>query len=680
MVSGQDETARLAALRRYAILDTDPEASFDEIAQIAAHVCGTPIAFISFIDETRQWFKARHGGFSVAETARSIAFCAHTVIARDIVVVDDAAEDPRFSTNPLVTAIPGIRFYAGAPLIVSSGDAIGTLAVIDFQPRTLDAGQRSALVALAHQVVTLLELRRLLAEQQQLRREGSQRLALFARVTNDAVYDWEFATNHIWWNEGMRTLFGYPPDQVPTLDSWSASIHPEDVARITDGLHAAIARGAALWEDTYRFKRHDGTHADILDRGYIVRDASGAPERMIGAMLDVTERRKLEDQLRQAQKLEAIGQLSGGVAHDFNNLLTVIQVNAALLGRALHDQGLREHTQAITEATDRAATLTRQLLMMSRKQIMQQRVIDLNEVVTSLLRMLHRVVGEDVTFVTRTETRVPPVFADVGMLEQVLLNLVVNARDAMPRGGVLTIATDHMQLATPRRVHGFEAAAGPFTSVSVSDTGTGIESADLPRIFDPFFTTKDVGRGTGLGLATVYGIIRQHRGWIDVQTGLGQGTTFIVYLPVTEGRPQRLASSPPLEDDLPTGTETILVVEDEQALQRLVVALLESCGYTVHGAGSGAEALGVWRTHAASIDLVLTDIVMPGGMNGRELADRLRGEVSDLPVVFTSGYSTVPVTTEEALVEGDNFIAKPYQPLTLAVTVRRRLDRAPRQR
>jgi PAS domain S-box-containing protein len=669
----EGEAARLATLREYHILDTAPEPRYDELARLAAYVCNTKSAVITMIDETRQWFKARVN-VDVIETVREIAFCAHTILGHDVMVVPDALKDPRFATNPLVIEGPRIRFYAGAPLLMPNGQAIGSIAVLDVQPHELQAGQRDALTAISHQVVAQLELRRLLDAERRSQRESVERFQLLARATNDAVWDWNLITDHIWWNEGLRTLFGLPPDQVPTIDDWTARIHPDDLGRVERGLYGAIESGLHYWSDEYRFRCADGHYAEIFDRGYVLYD-NGKPVRMIGAMLDITERRKLEQQLRQSQKMEALGQLSGGVAHDFNNLLTVIQVNAALITRGQRDDAIKEHADDIIAASDRAAALTRQLLMVSRKQVMQQRVVDVNEIVRNMTRMLQRAIGEHITLVAHCSTQLPLVKADVGMLEQVLLNLAVNARDAMPTGGQLTIATGERVIRESQSQRGFDVTPGPHVFVAVSDTGAGIDKELLPHIFEPFFTTKDVGKGTGLGLATVFGIIRQHQGIIDVASEAGRGTTFCFYLPVTSATAAEQDVLTGDDQDLPRGTETVLVVEDEDALRQLVVSVLESCGYTVISARSGLHALDLWPQHAAGVQLLLTDLVMPGGVNGRELAERLRKDMPNLRVVYTSGYTATQSGTGEPLVEGANFLQKPYQPDTLARIVRDALDR-----
>jgi PAS domain S-box-containing protein len=671
---GDGEAARLAMLREYRILDTAAEPTYDELARLAAFVCNTSSAVITLLGRDRLWFKARVG-LDEHESPGEITFCTYTIANRSVFIVPDTLDDPRFADSPLVTGGAPVRFYAGAPLVLPNGDCIGTLAVMDREPRRLDRGQLDALQALAHQVVAQLELRRLVDAEQRLKREGIERFQLLARATNDAVWDWDLVTNQIWWSEGLRTLFGLPPDAVPTIDAWADRIHADDVTRVEQSLYGAIHGGQQYWSDEYRFRCQDGHYADILDRGYVIR-ADGKPVRMVGAMLDITERRRLESQLRQSQKMEAIGQLSGGVAHDFNNLLTVIQVNAALIARHHDDRSIKEHADDIIAASDRAATLTRQLLMVSRKQVMQQSVVEVNTIVRNMMRMLQRALGEDITLSAHYSTQLPLVQVDVGMIEQVLLNLAVNARDAMPSGGQLTIATGEKVVHDPRRSHGFDVVPGPHVFVSVSDTGIGIPAAMLPHIFEPFFTTKDVGKGSGLGLATVYGIIRQHHGWIDVASQPGRGTTFCFYLPITAAQPSDVDTHVHDDAELPSGTETLLVVEDEDALRNLVVGLLEKCGYTVLAARSGVHALEMWPQIRDRVQLVLTDIVMPGGVTGRELAGRFAADAPGLRVLYTSGYHTAQVTSGDPLVEGQNFLPKPYQPEQLAHIVRNALDRS----
>jgi PAS domain S-box-containing protein len=389
---------------------------------------------------------------------------------------------------------------------------------------------------------------------------------------------------------------------------------------------------------------------------------------------DISERILLEDQLRQAQKMEAIGQLAGGVAHDFNNILTVIHGHASLLqsGPALDEASARS-AQQISQAAERAAALTRQLLAFSRRQVMQVRVLDMNEVVCNMTKMLGRILGEDIALQLSYCPGQALVNADAGMMEQVLLNLAVNSRDAMPKGGLLKIRISIREFGSGELAGKPEVRPGPFVCVSVSDTGCGILPENLRRIFEPFFTTKEVGKGTGLGLATVYGIARQHHGWVEVASTIHRGSTFTLFLPMTATpapKVEEAASAAAVRG----GKETILVVEDEGPVRDLVCTVLQGHGYRILQAASGPEAIGVWKKNKTAINLLLTDMVMPDRMSGGELARRLCTERPDLKVLFTSGYSSEGVGQEVLRNPRLNYLQKPYHPLRLASAVRDCLD------
>jgi PAS domain S-box-containing protein len=395
---------------------------------------------------------------------------------------------------------------------------------------------------------------------------------------------------------------------------------------------------------------------------------------------DITTQKRLEEQLRQAQKMEAIGQLAGGVAHDFNNILTVIRGHAELL---LAEGGLTERAahsaRQMSQAAERAATLTRQLLAFSRRQVMQPRLLDMNEIVGNMTKMLSRIVGENVGLQLQYWSEPALVKADAGMMEQVLMNLVVNARDAMPQGGRVVINVAPMEVDGAHLDRHPEGRPGRFVCLGVADTGCGIAPDDLRRIFDPFFTTKEVGKGTGLGLATVYGIVKQHQGWVEVESELGKGATFRVLLPWSDAVEAGLAQDPSARSLPRGGSEVILVVEDEAALRELVCQCLARSGYGIFQAETGAKALELWAAHKKEIDLVLTDLVMPDRMNGRQLAERLQAERPDLKVLFTSGYSAEVIGKDFALHPGLNYLQKPFQPQNLVSMVRACLDaKAPR--
>jgi len=397
---------------------------------------------------------------------------------------------------------------------------------------------------------------------------------------------------------------------------------------------------------------------------------------------EITERLNLEAQLRYSVKMEAVGQLAAGVAHDFNNILTIIQGHADLLVQTGRLDDTNERSiRKISGAAERAGQLIRQLLMFSRKQVMQQRQADLNQIIDNLSPMLRGLVGEHVAFEFRPAPNLPAVCVDVGMIEQVLVNLALNSRDAMPAGGRLALATSPQTLDPVVSVLNPEARPGSFVCLSVADSGCGMSPATISHLFEPFFTTKEPGKGTGLGLATVYGIVKQHQGWVVVDSQEGAGSTFTLFFPIAS-KPAEAAAPPPspaAEQEMSTATlargeETILVVEDEPVLRELVVSILELCGYKVFQAPNGVAALAVWEEHKSEIDLLLTDMVMPEGISGRQLAARLQAEDPGLKVIYTSGYSPGMAGKDIALLEGFNFLAKPYPPNRLAHVVRECLD------
>jgi len=402
---------------------------------------------------------------------------------------------------------------------------------------------------------------------------------------------------------------------------------------------------------------------------------AAAVANLVSGLLAQVERHQLEAQLRQAQKMEAIGQLAGGVAHDFNNVLAVIQMQAdLLLGERDLPASVAESASEIEQATERAARLTRQLLLFSRREAPQPRDLDLNDVISQITRMIERILGEDIRLQLRQAPESLLIRADPGMVDQILMNLAVNSRDAMPRGGHLIIETCAVTrdvLPTSASPH---ARPGPYVCVSVIDSGCGIGPEALPRIFEPFFTTKDVGKGTGLGLATVFGIVEQHQGWIDVDSAPGRGTTFHVYLPRLLHSSNVLPALPPGSASPRGGTETILLVEDDAAVRAGVRQALARLGYRVLEAASGVQALEVWREHGAEIRVMLTDMVMPDGMNGRELAEILRLENPALTVIYSSGYSADIAGDALQLVDGINFLAKPFPVHKLARMIRDSID------
>jgi PAS domain S-box-containing protein len=627
-------------------------------------------------------------------------------------------------------------------------------------------------------------------------RQSNERFQLIARATNDAVWDWSPETGEMWWNDSYRAMMGTSADAVPSLEAWTADVHPEDRERVMADLRAAVAGVGQTWVAEYRFRRSDGADGFVFTRACFLRDAGGRAVRALGAMTDVTAQKqteqklrrlataveqatelivvldlqgaieyvnpafvqstgflqidalgqpfwflfesdsevppfglivqrihetgswsgrhdwrkkdgtvlsgqllisairdqsgstvnfmllardvtqemKLEEQVRFAQKMEAVGLLAGGVAHDFNNILQVILGHTQLaMEFDLSETERKEGLQFIKEASERAMQLTRQLLVFGRKQPLLMEDADPSQLVADLLKMARRLIGEHITVDFVPGHELGNIRVNKGQIEQVLLNLCVNARDAMPQGGLLTIKLKAVSFDSEYcRAHPW-ARPGRFMLMEVADTGSGMEPATLARVFDPFFTTKPKEKGTGLGLSVVYGIIQQHDGLIDVQSAEGVGTTFRIYLPMAEPGTGATGRKPV---SVPTrGSGTILLVEDEEAVRRLATRILERGGYRVLAACDGREAVEVFRLHADEIGLLVLDAVMPN-MGGREAYERIAAMRPGIPVLFCSGYSADVLQPGFALRPEMQLIQKPYSPDEILLRIHELLSHA----
>jgi len=466
-------------------------------------------------------------------------------------------------------------------------------------------------------------------------------------------------------------MLGYP-DRASLLNVNAADLCADTAE--SSRLQQLIGGDTVVRGFQTQLRRRDGSFISVEENIRAVRDADARVLYFESSVEDITERLNLEAQLRHSQKMESIGQLAAGVAHDFNNVLTIIKGHAdLLLARDNLPADYSESLQKISSAADRAANLTRQLLTFSRRQVMQQQVLGLNEVTRNVGRMLERTLGENIAVRFDLASDLPPIYADAGMLEQTIMNLAVNARDAMPKGGELIISSTATEVTSSQARQNPEARVGRFVCLTVADTGAGMDAQVLSRIFEPFFTTKEVGKGTGLGLATVYGITKLHRGWIEVSSEVNQGSAFKIFLPATS-KPTDLPAAGPVEKEIRGGNEALLLVEDEPELRGLARQILECYGYRIFEARTGAEALKLWPQHAQEIDLLLTDIVMPEGITGWELAGKLRAERPDLKVICASGYSIDLLTKQFDSPGAFRFLQKPFKPQMLALAVRECLD------
>ncbi|HUX72397.1 MAG TPA: response regulator [Steroidobacteraceae bacterium] len=681
-----DEASRLETLRSYAVLDTAREKEFDDIVALAASVCAVPIAMISLVDENRVWFKAAAGA-SQAEAPRAISFCTHAIRNPGLFVVADTQLDRQFANNPLVTAEPNIRFYAGAPLQAPDRHLLGTLCVMDRRSRRLTPAQQLALTVLSRLVMAQLELRRrtlelrrvnvtllsLLEDErrtEQSLRESEERFQVVASATNDAVRDWDLLDNSVWWNDGAEALLGVPrARQDAGIESWSNRIHPEDRQRVLADVKSAIDSDQQTWSCRYRVLRADGTVVQVSDRGQLIRDSQGTAVRMLAGMSDITERLALEERLRKSQRMEAVGELTGGLAHDFNNLLTVILGNAELLTEQFSgDARTLLLAEMIVGAATRAADLTQRLLAFARKQTLNPEAVDANQLVAGMYPLLRRALGEHIEIDIKPAADLWPALVDPAQLESALLNLCLNARDAMRAGGNLRIETANVRLGEKIKPGHADVKAGDYVMLAVSDTGTGIENAHQARIFEPFFTTKAKDKGTGLGLAMVYGFVSQSGGTIDFRSEVGVGTTLNLYLPRAVQAPETQATIT-AQFPIMHGTETILLVEDHDLVRRYAYDQLTSLGYTVLEAQNGPQALQILRRETP-IDLLFTDLVMPGGMSGQQLAQQACLLRPELKVLYTSGYAEEAIHSQDREDLGFKLLPKPYRRAELAKRIR----------
>jgi signal transduction histidine kinase/ActR/RegA family two-component response regulator/HAMP domain-containing protein len=572
-----------------------------------------------------------------------------TLQSGEPVVITELQNEKRFQCDSLLQEH---RIVSGVSVAIAArGRTFGVLGVYSGRRREFNSDDLQFLLSVANALAVAVDHRRFEAE--------LKKLAEFTQLNPNPAMELTA--------DGTITYFN---DAAAKLAQSLGQTHPQAVLppKISDVLRSCFAAGQGV----VRLNTYVGNHT----LSWSFHAVAGRP-LVHGYVEDITERLNLEAQFRQAQKMESVGQLAAGVAHDFNNMLTVIQGHAGMLmTRPTLPPELRESVQAVSFASERAASLTRQLLLFSRKSVMQPKLLDLREIIGNLTKMLKRLLGESITLEFSPPPEIPFVRGDAGMIEQIIMNLAVNARDAMASRGKLTI-----DIQAPMIDAGYvqahpSARTGRFVCLRVSDTGHGMDAQTMNHIFEPFFTTKEAGKGTGLGLATVYGIVKQHEGWIEVFSEVGRGTAFIVFFPASGESAKAARDIGPSATQVRGGNETILMVEDEAAVLALGRMILQDCGYRVLEAASGVQAIEIFQAQTEPIHLLLTDMIMPEGLSGIELAQELRARKPALKVIFTSGYSADDLGDNFIGKVGAGFLQKPYTRTTLAQAVRERLDAA----
>ncbi len=847
-----NEAARLESLYQYEILDTETDSAIDDITRLAAYICRTPIALVSLLDAHRQWFKSKVG-MEATETARDAAFCIHTILQPDVLIIPDALADQRFATNPLVTSDPHIRFYAGVSLITPSGHALGTLCVIDRVPRSLSPEQVSALRALGHQVMTQLEIRRhvatlartateykqiaealqqqtererlvaliaqrirqslnleeilsttvsevrqflqvervfiyrfepdwggvviaesvamkwkpilgsklkdptfaqsyvqlykqgriqatadiyageltqcyvdflaqfqvkaalvvpifqgelwglLVAHQcssprqwQQLeidllkqletqvaiaiqqstlfeqvqtelaeRKQAEQRIseqAALLNVATDAIFVLDLENQILFWNKGAEHLYGWQVKEA-LGQLVNELLSKEMKPSLADAQKAVVSEGE--WSGELSQVQKSGQEIIVLSRWTLVRDESGQPKSILVVNTDITQKKQLEAQFLRAQRLESIGTLASGIAHDLNNVLGPVMMIAELLQLKIPDKQSQQLLAELKNSAKRGANLVKQVLSFARGIESQRTQVQLRHLLLEIQQIIARTFPKSIKVYTDVSPTLWTVYADATQLHQVLMNLVVNARDAMPDGGTLSICAENLFIDENYARMNLEATVGPYSVITVSDTGTGMLPEILERIFEPFFTTKEVGKGTGLGLSTVIGIIKSHGGFVLVSSEIGQGSQFKVYLPAVEDTQIQQAEDLEL---LAGHGEWILVVDDEALIREITKITLEKHNYKVLIANDGIEAIALYAQHKHEINTVLLDMIMPE-MDGLTTIRTLQKINSHVKIIAVSGLASSEKVAAAMGIGVKTFLPKPYTTQELLKTI-----------
>ncbi len=583
----------------------------------------------------------------------------------------DFATDPAMEPWRKETAQYGLRSAISIP-VLCRGQMVNAFGLLSSEPGFFREEETALVTEIGASISFALD--RMALDRERLQAEGDlkenrERLELVLEAAGEAYWDWKMDENQWYTSPRFHTMLGFDPGEIePGLNATLEMTHPDDRPVVLRSLAGALYEGKDALSVEFRMRHKNGTYRWVLGRSKVVaRDAAGNVARAVGTRVDITEHKQLAERFLQAQKMESIGRLAGGVAHDFNNLLTVINGYASLLRSKVPAEGrLADGLKSIGDAGERAAALTRQLLAFSRKQVPRPEPVNLSKLIRGMERIIHRLLGEGIELHLSLAPDLSAIRADPTQIEQVVMNLAVNARDAVDHGGSVTIETAQIDLQGDRQ--------GPHVRLTIADNGSGMSAEVMPHIFEPFYTTKEQGHGTGLGLSTVYGIVEDSRGFIQVDSELGKGSSFQVYFPAIA---ELAVGNQPDEILLPglDNNETVLVVEDQLEVRHFTTSVLESYGYRVLEASNGEEALEVAAAHAGPIEVAVTDVIMPG-ISSRELTGRLLAARPDIKILYVSGYPANTSVERDLMRPGASYLAKPYSPEVLVSKLRELLSGA----
>jgi len=672
-----NEATRLAALHSYEVLDTEPEPGFDDLVQLAAQICSTPMALINLIDTDRQWFKAKIG-WDISQIPRDIGFCRVCLEQPDgLLIIPDTLANSQFATDPVVTSYPHVRFYAGVSLIAPGGQAIGTLCAFDCFPKQMSTEQIKGLQALGRQVVRQLELRRNLtqlshisrsyqqAQQERLQAEQKNReQAALLDVTTDAIIVRDLENKIIFWNRSAEVLYGWKVEEALGKNA-NQLLYAEPVLIDLQQIQIDVLKSGS-WQGELRKVDKSGKEIIVESRWALVRDAKDQPKSILTVDTDITQKKLLETQFLRAQRMESIGTLASGIAHDLNNVLAPILMSVQLLKLKIADERSQQMLTIVEKNAVRGAELVKQVLSFARGISGDRTVLQVKHLLLEMQQIVQQTFPKSIQVYTHIAPNLAPISADATQLHQVLMNLCVNARDAMPEGGILSISAQNVVIDENYAQMNLEAKVGDYIEIVIADTGIGIKSEIQDKIFEPFFTTKDIGKGTGLGLSTVIGIIKSHGGFISVASWVGN-TQFKVYLPAVT-----TAAIPHMVDlNLPMGNgEVILVVDDEAAIRDVTKSSLENYNYQVISASDGIEAIAFYAQHKSKISIAIVDMIMPH-MDGATTIRTLAKMNPQLKIIAVSGIDTDNQSSAAMTRQIKAFLAKPYTAQELLQTINR---------